>query len=202
MATGTYAVFDGTGERVGTEEFRCAPGPMGWRYVSQIETSVPSQHRETVDLVADADWRPVRMRVETGEHELLLQREDGRLVGHRDGEELELDLPDDREIDYLSPSFNVVTANRLGETAEFDVWYFTPVTIEPVEMRQRYEHGGEEVVLTAPGRFRAVRWGYEALIPGGFGSEFWVTGDVVVRYARIYELERYEAGATGPVPLA
>jgi Putative glycolipid-binding len=201
MPAGTYAIVDEEGRSIGAESFRCAPGPMGWRYVSEIETSDPEPHHETVDLVADAAWRPVRIRVETGAHSLLLQREDGRLVGHRDGEPLELAFGDGVELDYLSPAFNAVTAARLGGTAEFDVWYFEPVAIEPVEMRQRYEQRGVEVVATPAGRFEATRWGFASL-DTGYESEFWLAGDVVVRYAGLYELETYEAGASGVSPMA
>lgn len=191
-----YALVGADGRRFGTEEFRCAPGPMGWRYVSEIETQDPVPHRETVDLVADAAWRPVRMRVETGEHSLLLRRDGDRLVGRRDADPLELDLGD-RELDYLSPAFNAVTASRYGRTAEFDVWFFDPVTIAPRPMHQRYEHRGEEIVDTPAGRFRAIRWRYEA-IDTGYTSEFWTAGEVVVRYTGYLELDRYEAGASGP----
>jgi hypothetical protein len=172
---------------------------MGWRYVSDIETSLPAPHRETVDLVADASWRPVRMRVDTGEHSLLLQRDGERLVGHRDGEPLELSFLDDRELDYLSPAFNAVTAMRYGRTVEFAVWFFDPVTIEPRPMRQRYEHRGEEHVETPAGRFRAIRWGYEAL-DTGYVSEFWTAADVVIRYTGYLELETYDPGASGARP--
>jgi hypothetical protein len=200
VPTGTYTLIDAEGRRFGTEGFRCAPGPMGWRYVSEIETLDPRPHHESVDLVADAVWRPLRMRVDTGEHALLLQREGERLVGHRDGEPLELPFEDDRELDYLSPAFNAVTASRYGRTVEFDVWFFDPVTIAPRPMRQRYEHRGEEEIETAAGRFRAIRWGYEA-IDTGYASEFWTAGDVVVRYTGYLELQRFEAGATGAIPL-
>jgi hypothetical protein len=199
MPTGAYSIVN-DGVHLGTEEFRSAPGPMGWRYVSTIETTAPTPHRETVDLVADASWRPVRMRVETGDHELVLQRESDRLIGHRDGEPLELDL-DDRELDYLSPAFNAVTAMRYARTVEFDVWFFDPVTIAPRPMRQRYEHRGLDVVETPAGRFGAIRWGYEAL-DTGYAAEFWTAGDVVVRYTNYLELERYEPGLSGAVPLA
>ena len=140
-------------------------------------------------------------RVGTGEHSLLLQRDGDRLAGHRDGEPLDLAFPDDRELDYLSPAFNAVTAMRYGRTAEFDVWFFDPVTIEPRAMRQRYEHRGEEDVETAAGRFRAVRWGYEAL-DTGYASEFWTAAEVVVRYTGYLELETYEPGASGVTPTA
>jgi len=198
VPAGSYVIVN-EGRRLGTEEFRCAPGPMGWRYVSRIETSLPAPHLETVDLVADAAWRPVRLRVETGEHALLLQRDGDRLAGHRDAEALELDL-DDRELDYLSPAFNAVTAMRYGRTADFDVWFFDPVTIEPRPMRQRYEHRGEEDMDTPAGRFRAVRWGYAAL-DTGYESEFWTAGEVVVRYTNYLELDTYESGASGARPL-
>jgi hypothetical protein len=201
MPAGTYAIVDPQGRRIGTESFRCAPGPAGWRYVSDIVTSDPTPHRETVDLVADAGWRPVRMRVATGDHELLLHSDGPRLVGHRDGDPLELDLGDGFELDYLSPAFNAVTARRLGTSAEFDVWYFEPVTVEPVAMRQRYEHRGDEIVETRAGRFGATRWGFASL-GTGYVSEFWLAGDVVVRYEGLYELETYESGATGPRTLA
>jgi hypothetical protein len=198
VPAGSYVIVD-EGRRVGAEAFRCAPGPMGWRYVSDIETSLPAPHRETVDLVADASWRPVRMRVDTGEHSLLLQRDGERLVGHRDGEPLELSFLGDRELDYLSPAFNAVTAMRYGRTVEFAVWFFDPVTIEPRPMRQRYEHRGEEHVETPAGRFRAIRWGYEAL-DTGYVSEFWTAADVVIRYSGYLELETYDPGASGARP--
>jgi hypothetical protein len=35
---------------VATEEFRCAPGPMGWRDFSELETTDPSPHHETLDF--------------------------------------------------------------------------------------------------------------------------------------------------------
>ena len=57
MPVGRYTVMDGEGNRVGTEEFRCAPGPMGWRYFSEIETNVPEPHREIVDLAVDTSYR-------------------------------------------------------------------------------------------------------------------------------------------------
>jgi hypothetical protein len=195
VPTGTYAIADERGERIGTEEFRCAPGPMGWRYVSTIHTAEPSPHGETVDLVVDTAWRPVRLRVETGEHSLMLVADGGRLIGHRDGEDVDLEFGE-RELDYLSPAFNAVTANRLAGTAAFDVWYFEPFTVEPVAVRQRYEHRGIEPIDTPAGAFEATRWGFEAL-DSGYASEFWTAGDVVVRYAGLYELEAYEPGASG-----
>lgn len=200
MPVGTYTVMDGEGNPVGTEEFRCAPGPAGWRYFSNIETSVPKPHAETVDFVADERWRPVRLRVSTGSHHLDLTAEDERLVGERDGEALEITWKERLDLDYLSPAFNAVTANRLGRTAEIEVVFFDPVTCQPRLVNQRYERVGDEEVPTPVGRFAATRWQYTAL-GSGWSRPLWVAGDIVVSYRDVFELAAYEPGPRGPSPL-
>ena len=199
MPVGRYTVMDGAGHAVGSEEFRCAPGPAGWRYFSTIETILPEPHREVVDLVVDGAWRPVRLRIDTGSHRLDLVADGDRLVGRRDGETLDLAFGPRAEIDYLSPAFNAVTANRLTATSELDVVYLEPFTCEPRAQRQRYEPGEEEEVHTPVGRFTARRWGYTAL-DSGWSATFWVAGDVVVAYEGLFELAEYEAGPRGPFP--
>lgn len=198
MPTGRYTVMDGKGNRVGTEEFRCAPGPAGWRYFSTIETTVPRAHRETVDLVVDGDWQFVRVRVDTGDHDLVLGAGAQRWIGTRDGEPLEIDPADD--VDYLSPAFNAATANRLEKSAEIEVVYVEPYTLEPVRMGQRYEREEEEEVQTPVGRFSAVRWRYTAL-PSERTWSLWVAGDVVVAYEDVFELAAYDPGPRGPFPV-
>jgi hypothetical protein len=198
MPVGRYVVMD-EGHPVGTEEFRCAAGPAGWRYFSQVETVLPEPHREVVDLVVDAGWRPVRLRIETGAHALLVAPEGDRLVGRRDGEAVDLPFGPQVDLDYLSPCFNAVTANRLGGTAELEVVYLEPYTCEPVMERQRYERVGEEEVATPVGTFAAVRWQYTALRTG-WTAPLWVAGDVVVAFERIFTLEELEPGPGGPFP--
>jgi hypothetical protein len=201
MPIGRYTVMDGDGNPVGTEEFRSAPGPAGWRYFSNIQTTLPQPHHEIVDLVADSAWRPVRTRIETGSHEILLMVERDHLTGYRDGLAVNVSWGPDVELDYASPAYNVVTANRLGSsTAEFDVVFLQPVTCQPVEERQRYEHLGPEEVITSVGRFDSVRWRYTAL-SSGWSRDLWIAGDVVVRYDGLYALESYEPGSSGPTPL-
>ena len=199
MPGGRYAVRGLSGDVVGTEDFRCAPGPMGWRYVSEIERDEPHHHRETVDVVVDAAWRIVRTRIETGSHGLLLEARGDVLEGIRDGQKIELPWGPRRHLDYLSPAFNAITAQRLEGTSEIDVLYLEPVTLEPVPMRQRYELIRRESVETQVGSFLATRWTYTALTTG-WTSELWVADDVVVRYDRAFELISYEAGASGPFP--
>jgi hypothetical protein len=202
MPVGRYTVMDGDGHEVGTEDFRSAPGPAGWRYFSDIQTSLPEPHHEVVDLIADAGWRPVRTRINTASHEILLMAEGGHLTGYRDGVAVDLVWGPDVELDYASPAYNVVTARRLGSgTTEFDVVFLQPVTCQPVMERQRYEHLGQDEVATPAGRFASVHWRYTAL-SSGWTRDLWIAGDVVVRYDGLYALMSYERGASGPVPLA
>jgi hypothetical protein len=199
MPAGRYTVMDGAGLAVGSESFRCGAGPAGWRYFAEIETSSPEPHGEIVDLVVDDRWRPLRLRVETGSHRLDLSVGDGRLVGRRDGSDVDLPFGPETELDYLSPCFNAVTANRLAGTTEIEVVYLRPVTCEPVPLRQRYELQGERDVDTPVGRFTARRWQYTAL-DSGWSRPLWVAGDVVVAYEDLFRLDEYEPGR-GPVPV-
>jgi hypothetical protein len=199
VPAGRYTVMDGDGGVVGMEAFRCAPGPAGWRYFSEIETSHPDPHRELVDFVVDRQWRPLRLRVETGSHALLLSAEGDRLRGERDGEPLDLPFGPETELDYLSPAFNAVTVNRLTRTTEIEVVYLLPVTCEAVPARQRYELIGDEEVETPVGRFAGRRWQYTSL-DSGWTRPLWVAGDVVVAFEGFFALAEYQPGG-GAVPL-
>jgi len=201
MPTGRYIVMDGDGNPVGTEDFRCAPGPAGWRYFAEIQTDDPEPHHETVDLAVDAAWRPVRTRIDSGSHEILLMAEGDRLAGFRDGRPVETPWGPEMHLDYLSPAYNAVTANRLLATAEIEVVYLAAVTCEPRVERQRYELLGTEEVATPAGRFAATRWRYTSL-SSEWSRDLWVAGDVVVGFEGLFELQRYEPGASGPLPLA
>ena len=201
MPFGRYTVLD-DGEPVGTEEFRCAPGPMGWRSFSQVQTSSPSPHAEILDFAVDAAWRLARLRIDTGEHDLLLEpAEDGRtLTGFHDRRPIEVAYGPDLHLDYLTPTTNAITTRRLTGTAEIDVVALEPVTLEPTRVRQRYELVGEERVDTPVGAFEATRWRFTAL-GSGWTSDLWVAGDIVVRYERLFELAWLDPGATGPRPI-
>ena len=197
MPVGTYRIIGDHGEPVGTEAFRCAPGPAGWRYFAEIDTTEHRRHHEVVDIVVDADWRIVRVRLDTGEHQLLLEPGSDTLTGSRDGQPLELPWGPDDHLDYLTPATNLITTHRLNATAEIDVVFIEPFTLEPVRERQLYERHGAEEVQTPVGAFDATRWTYTSL-GDGWTSDRWVADDVVVRYDRIFELIEYDPGASGP----
>jgi hypothetical protein len=171
---------------------------MGWRYFSEIHRDEPTPHGEIVDVVVDDAWRIVRARIETGVHSILLEPSDGSLIGPLDGEEIQIGWGPDMHLDYLTPAMNAITAMRLDRSAEIDVVYLEPVSLEPTLMRQRYELLGTALVATPVGRFESERWRYTALT-SGWTSELWVAHDFVVRYDRAFELISYEPGATGPV---
>src|SRR5436309_14140207 len=140
---------------VGTEELRYAPGPMGWRYFSQVEATDPSPHHETLDFAVDADWRIARMRIATGEHDILLEPgSDGTaLTGYRDNEPIEIPYGPDVHLDYFTPATNAITAPRLLGTTEIDVVRLKPVTLDPTRVRQHYELIGDEQIATSLGTF-------------------------------------------------
>jgi hypothetical protein len=200
MPQGRYTVLGDDGKPVGTESFRCAPGPMGWRYFSDIDTTDPAPHREIVDVAVDADWRIARVRIDTGEHDLLLEPRGNTLAGFRDRREIEIPYGPDVHLDYFTPATNLITTKRLTATAEIDVVYLEPFTLEPSRVRQRYELRGADELETPAGRFAATRWTFTAL-DSGFTADLWVAGDTVVGYERLFELSWYEAGASGAHPL-
>ena len=200
MPQGRYMVIGDDGASVGTESFRCAPGPMGWRYVSEVATNEHGPHRADIDIAVDAEWRIVRVQVRTEQgHGLLLEPRDGKLTGQRDGEALTFGWSPTAHLDYLTPATNLITCRRLPATAEIDVVYVDPFSLEPTRERQSYELRGPEPVETDVGRFEATRWRYTSL-ESGWTSDLWVAGDVVVRFDRIFELVQYDPGATGPIP--
>ncbi len=196
MPTGRYDVLGDDGRPAGTEAFRCAPGPMGWRYFSEIVTD----HTEVMDVAVDRDWRIARVRIDTGPHDLLLEARDAALVGYRDRLPIEIPFEATAHLDYFTPATNAITARRLEGTTEIDVVSLELVTLEPTHVRQRYELRGREEVATPVGTFEADRWAFTSP-SDGWSADLWVAGDVVVRYDGLFELAAYEPGASGPRPL-
>ena len=206
MPFGRYTVLN-DGEPVGTEEFRSAPGPMGWRSFSRVQTSDPLPHAEILDFAVDVGWRIARVRIDTGEHDLLLEpsADHDVLRGFRDRRPIEIPYGPDVHLDYFTPTTNAITAHRLTDTTEIDVVYLEPVTLEDSLVRQRYELVGDERVETKVGAFAATRWRFTAIGSGrrsDWTSELWLAGDIVVRYERLFELEWLDPGASGPRPIA
>jgi hypothetical protein len=195
-----YTVLEGDGSAVGAEELRSAPGPVGWRAFSEVRLTVPEPHHEIVDLAVDTEWRPVRARISTGAHEVLLLLDHDRLTGFRDGDPIVVAFGSGVHLDHRSPMFDAVTANRLTGPVELEVVVLEGATLEPTIETRRYEPLGDDEIATPAGRF-AVR-GWRCTAPStGRSRDFWVADDVAVRSEGRYELTWYEAGASGPRPV-
>ena len=65
MPKGTYHHLDPDGDVVGIEVFSCAPGPSGWRWVSQVRDP-DGRPLSRVDLTVDDRWRQLRVQVACG----------------------------------------------------------------------------------------------------------------------------------------
>jgi hypothetical protein len=198
MPNGRYAVIADDGTVAGHEHFRCAPGPMGWRYVGEIDQE--TEEVELVDLAVDRDWRIARLRIHTGGHDLVLEPRGSALVGHQDGQVVKFPYGPEHHLSYLSPATSAVTCRRLADTAEIDVLRFAGRTLEPAHARHRYERHGEEETDTPAGRFLATRWTFTDLGVGQ-AADLWLAGDTIVRYERRFTLEWYEAGVSGVAPV-
>ena len=194
MPSGLYRLFDESGTPLGTEQFRCAPGPMGWRYFSTVQDA---RGVSNVDLSVDASWRPVRVRIQTAEHHLLVSARGDQFAGILDDGQLE--LPFDQETmtaDYPSPCFPLVAMKRLGETSEIDALSFDPETLRAGIEHHRYEAGESEEITTPVGRFAVRAWRHIAPRPR-FSRALWIAGDVVVAGDGL-ELVAYDPGGRGP----
>jgi hypothetical protein len=119
LPRGTYHHLDPGGSVAGVEVFSCAPGPAGWRYVSQVYT--PSHDPlGRVDVTVDDRWRQVRVQVTSGSWSLR-----GGLAGPDAvwvrAPSASAPSPDDVEqtapavgFTGRSPAFAVATARLLG----------------------------------------------------------------------------------------
>lgn len=66
MPRGRYSLHDPHDHTpLAEEHFQCAPGPSGWRYVSQL-TAPSGDHLGSVDLALDELGRPIRLELHAG----------------------------------------------------------------------------------------------------------------------------------------
>jgi len=191
MPSGLYRFLDDDGNDPGTEQFRCAPGPMGWRYFSTVQDS---RGTTNVDLSVDAAWHPVRVRIQTPDHHLLITAQGALLDEQPSPATL------GQVMFYPSPGFLVAAVRALGETAEVDAIALDEDLGTSAE-RQRYELIGEDDIATPVGMFAARAWRFISPRPR-FSRTVWVARDVAVASEGWFELLAYEPGGTGPAARA
>ena len=64
MPRGRYSLHDPHDHTpLAEEHFHCAPGPSGWRYVSQLTSPPRRAHAGSVDLALDELGRPIRLEL-------------------------------------------------------------------------------------------------------------------------------------------
>jgi hypothetical protein len=77
MPRGRYSLLDPHDHTpLGEEHFHCAPGPSGWRYVSQ-RTSPSGDQTGSVDLAIDELGRPIRLELHAGSWQVRAAALDG-----------------------------------------------------------------------------------------------------------------------------
>jgi hypothetical protein len=117
---GTYHHLDPGGTLAGVEVFSCAPGPAGWRYVSQTYDA-DSRPLGRVDVTVDDRWRQVRVQVTAGAWTLRGGLAGPEAVWVRAPADAPVGRAEDTEqaataagFTGRSPAFAVVTARLLG----------------------------------------------------------------------------------------
>jgi hypothetical protein len=113
LPKGTYHHLDPHGTTVGVEVFSCAPGPSGWRYVSQTYDD-GGRPLGRLDLTVDSAWRQVRVSVEHGSTLLRAGLVGPEAVWVRGGDPERAATA--AGFTGASPAFAVVTARLLGLT--------------------------------------------------------------------------------------
>jgi hypothetical protein len=78
MPRGRYSLHDPHDHTpLGDEYFQCAPGPTGWRYVSQLTAPTGEDPRGFVDLAIDELGRPLRLELHAADWQVRAGALDG-----------------------------------------------------------------------------------------------------------------------------
>ncbi|MBC9716658.1 hypothetical protein H9Y04_29410 [Streptomyces sp. TRM66268-LWL] len=120
MPRGRYSLHDPHDHTpLGEEHFHCAPGPSGWRYVSQL-TSPAGDFTGSVDLAVDELGRPIRLELHTSDWQVRGAAIDGVTWVRTDptGEHATEGNVRAHAFSGASPSFLIATARLLRLTPD------------------------------------------------------------------------------------
>ncbi len=120
MPRGRYSLHDPHDHTpLGEEHFHCAPGPSGWRYVSQL-TSPSGDFTGSVDLAVDELGRPIRMELHASDWQVRGAAIDGVTWVRTDptGEHATEGNVQAHAFTGTSPAFLIATARMLRLTPE------------------------------------------------------------------------------------
>ncbi|MEU6664119.1 hypothetical protein [Streptomyces sp. NPDC046821] len=120
MPRGRYSLHDTHDHTpLGEEHFHCAPGPSGWRYVSQTTTPT-GDPAGSVDLAIDELGRPIRLELHAGGWQVRGAAIDGVTWVRTDpaGEQATEGNAPAHAFTGTSPAFLVATARLLRLTPD------------------------------------------------------------------------------------
>ncbi|MGW0933350.1 hypothetical protein [Streptomyces sp. NPDC002644] len=158
MPTGRYLLHDPhDGTPLGAEHFQCAPGPSGWRYVSQFLTP-EGDHRGSVDVTLDALGRPLRVELHAGGWQVRAAALDGVTWVRTDptGEHATEGNVRAHAVTGASPAFLVATARLLRPSSSEDpvrvrLVAFTDPVLAPLTVDRTWALTGRETHPTDSG---------------------------------------------------
>ncbi|WP_326596979.1 hypothetical protein [Streptomyces sp. NBC_01803] len=154
MPRGRYSLHDPhDGTPLGEERFHCAPGPSGWRYVSQTFGPAGSP-AGSVDLTLDRLGRPIRLELRAGGWRVRGAALNGVTwvrMAEETGERAEEDNAPARAFTGASPAFLVATARLLrltdtpGQGVRVRLLAFAPLTLAARVRDETWTLTGSEV---------------------------------------------------------
>ncbi|MFJ4927448.1 hypothetical protein [Streptomyces sp. NPDC088736] len=198
MPRGRYALHDPHDHTpLAEEHFHCAPGPSGWRYVSQL-TAPSGDHSGSVDLTLDELGRPIRLELHAASWQVRGAALDGVTWVRTDPtgtEPTEGNVPA-HAFTGTSPAFVVATARLLRLTpsapaTRVRLVAFTDPVLAPRTLDQSWALVSRETHATDNGPLTVDAYQVTALDTGE-RHEVHLAGDVVLAAPGI-ELEHLES---------
>ncbi|QEV18414.1 hypothetical protein [Streptomyces alboniger] len=197
MPRGRYSLHDPHDRTpLGEEHFHCAPGPSGWRYVSQ-RASPSGTPAGSVDLAVDDHGRPIRLELHAGDWQVRAAALNGVTWVRTDptGAHATEDNAPAHAFTGASPAFLIATARLLRLTpaapaTRIRLVAFTDPVLAPRTLDQSWALLKREAHATDNGPLTVDEYQVTALDTGEQHAVH-ITGDVVLA-APGMELEHLE----------
>ncbi|MCX4575367.1 hypothetical protein OHB41_19685 [Streptomyces sp. NBC_01571] len=198
MPRGRYSLHDPHDHTpLAEEHFHCAPGPSGWRYVSQL-TAPSGDHAGSVDLALDELGRPIRLELHAASWQVRGAALEGVTWVRTDptGTEATEGNAHAHAFTGTSPAFLVATARLLrltpsGSATRVRLVAFTDPVLAPRTLDQSWALVSRETHATDNGPLIVDAYQVTALDTGEQHAVH-LSGDVVLAAPGI-ELEHLES---------
>ena len=186
MPRGRYSLHDPHDHTpLGEEHFHCAPGPSGWRYVSQV-TTPSGDHAGSVDLALDDLGRPIRLELHAASWHVRGAALDGVTWVRTDPTGAHATEGNVRAHAFTgaSPAFLIATARLLRLTPDSSATRvrlvaFTDPVLAPRTLDQSWALRKRETHATDNGPLTVEEYQVTALDTGEQGAVH-ISGDVVL----------------------